>query len=135
MKGSIDLMNEDVKAADGNTALDLHGSPGFGSIKQSIETEVGRSYQISFMLSGRPHTLPEIKKLQISAAGETANFEYSISGIDNTNMGWMEKTWSFVAKDTQTEITISSLHQSGPAYGGACIDDVRVTKLAESLND
>lgn len=130
-KGSIDLMNEDVQASDGKIALDLHGSPGFGSIKQSIETMVGRRYQISFKLSGKPNTLPEIKKCRISAAGESANFEFNITGIDNKNMGWMEKIWSFVAKDTQTEITISSLHQSGPAYGGACIDDVKVTLISE----
>src|SRR5829696_4027163 len=46
-RGQIDItqQNKDQwKAAHGKRALDLHGSPGFGGVEQSIATKPGKRY-------------------------------------------------------------------------------------------
>jgi len=139
IEGSIDLLDQYFQASDGNRSIDMCGTSGFGSIQQHIETVPGKTYQVSFDMSGNHEGLPKIKKLKMSAAGQSANFEFDTTGINSKNMGWIQKSWSFVASDDQTNLTINTLHDSGPASCGPCIDNVKVVEiegeLSSQLND
>ena len=54
-RGQIDLNNGPTwQAADGERSLDLHGSPGFGGIKQPFVTKPGRIYRVTFSMAGHP---------------------------------------------------------------------------------
>ena len=50
-KGQIDYIGTLWKAAEGKRSLDLHGSPGFGGVKQTIKTEKGRTYRVTFEMA------------------------------------------------------------------------------------
>jgi hypothetical protein len=70
-RGQIDVTQEngnDWKAHHGKRALDLHGSPGFGGVEQSITTKPGKKYKVTFKMSGNPG-VPEHKKVQLGVRG------------------------------------------------------------------
>src|SRR4051812_12760222 len=53
-RGQIDIVVEtgaEWKAADGKRSLDLHGSPGFGGVKQTIPTKAGQKYRVTFHMT------------------------------------------------------------------------------------
>src|SRR5262245_42740046 len=53
-RGQIDLCQqtgEEWKAADGKRSLDLHGSPGFGGVKQTLPTKAGQKYRVTFRMT------------------------------------------------------------------------------------
>src|SRR6478735_7089945 len=56
-RGQIDICQEKDgawKAAAGKRSLDLHGSPGFGGVKQTLETRAGKKYRVTFQMTGNP---------------------------------------------------------------------------------
>jgi len=74
-----------------------------------------------------------LKKLSISAANATQEFEFNTTGNSRQNMGWMEMALVFTAVDTLTTLTFTSL---GSGAFGAVIDNVRVeTPSPTSVND
>jgi hypothetical protein len=73
-RGQIDVTQQngsEWKAHDGKRGLDLHGSPGFGGVEQTIATKPGKRYKVTFRMSGNPG-VPEHKKVQLGvrAAGQ-----------------------------------------------------------------
>src|SRR5947208_3622044 len=47
-RGQIDLVSTHWEAADGKRSIDLHGSPGYGGVKQTFKTKKGQKYQVTF---------------------------------------------------------------------------------------
>src|SRR5262249_5820321 len=83
-RGEIDITQQNGdqwKAAQGKRALDLHGSPGFGGVEQTIATRPGKKYKVMFKMSGNPG-VPEHKKVQLGvrAAGQAIEFEITMEG-------------------------------------------------------
>src|SRR4051812_32592073 len=81
-RGQIDVTQEDGKvwkAAHGKRALDLHGSPGFGGVEQTIATKPGKKYKVTFKMSGNPG-VPEHKAVQLGvrAAGQDKEFDLTM---------------------------------------------------------
>ena len=54
----------------GKRALDLHGSPGFGGVEQTIATKPGKKYKVTFQMSGNPGVEHEKVQLGVRAAGQ-----------------------------------------------------------------
>src|SRR3954471_13029187 len=95
-RGQIDVTQQngnEWKAADGKRALDLHGSPGFGGVEQTIATKPGKKYKVTFQMSGNPG-VPEHKKAQLGvrAAGNTREFEITMEGRTYEDLKWEEQT-------------------------------------------
>jgi choice-of-anchor C domain-containing protein len=128
-RGQIDYNGpEGWKAADGKRSLDLHGSPGFGGVKQSIKTKKGQRYRVTFFMAGNPDH-PEkkepVKNLCVRAAGKKEAFSFDTTGKTLDNMGWVTKTWEFEAVDEETTLEIYTLETEADKWGPA-LDNVRV---------
>jgi choice-of-anchor C domain-containing protein len=128
-RGQIDYIGtEGWKAAEGKRSLDLHGSPGFGGVKQAIKTRKGQRYRITFSLAGNPDH-PEkkepVKILCVRAAGKKEAFSFDTTGKTLDNMGWVTKTWEFEAVEEETTIEFYTLETEADKWGPA-LDNVRV---------
>jgi choice-of-anchor C domain-containing protein len=99
-----------------------------GSISQSFKTRKGQKYRVSFWLAGDPHGGPQERKLQISAAGKSAEFVFDMTGKNKVDMGWVRKSWEFTAKEDQTALAFSCLTDG---IFGVAIDDVIVVTVNE----
>jgi choice-of-anchor C domain-containing protein len=129
-RGQIDLQQETegkVKAAHGKRSLDLHGSPGFGGVKQPFVTKVGQKYKVTFSMSGNPGVGHKSVQMAVRAAGKKEVFEFDMEGVTLDDLKWETKTWEFTAVDT---ITVMEFHTAmAPttnAFGGPLLDDVKV---------
>ncbi|MFM2027034.1 MAG: hypothetical protein RLZZ339_1751 [Cyanobacteriota bacterium] len=119
---AVDYISTLWDAADGVRSIDLNGA-GTGSISQVINTEIGKTYRVTFDLAGNPTAPPDTKLMQVSAAGAFQDFSFDITGKSTTNMGWVSKSWDFTATGTTTTLQFSGIN-SGAA--GAALDNVSV---------
>jgi choice-of-anchor C domain-containing protein len=127
-EGNIDVVDSSYwKAADGKRSLDMNGGTA-GAISQTFKTKKGKKYRVRFALAGSPGNAPAEKKLQVSAAGETAEFTFDVSGKSRTDMGWERKTWEFTAAADQTTLEFLSLTEG---HAGPALDDVVVVAVDE----
>jgi choice-of-anchor C domain-containing protein len=133
-RGQIDVTQQngnEWKAHHGKRAIDLHGSPGFGGVEQSIATKPGKKYKVTFKMSGNPG-VPEHKKVQLGvrAADQDKEFELTMEGRTYQNLKWAEQTWEFTAKE---KMTVIEFHTAMPAtangFGGPLLDDVKVVEI------
>ena len=133
-RGQIDVTQQngnEWQAHHGKRALDLHGSPGFGGVEQSLATKPGKKYKVTFRMSGNPG-VSEHKKVQLGvrAAGQDKEFELTMEGRTYQNLKWEEQAWEFTAKEKATAI---EFHTAMPAtsngFGGPLIDDVKVFEI------
>lgn len=123
-KGSVDIVGSLWKASDGDRSVDLDGVT-FGGISQTIDTKPGTTYVVTFDLAGNPYGQPTVKRLQIAAAGQSAQFEYDLANKPRLSMGWKTQTWRFAAKTDSTTLGFDSLDTVN-GYFGPVIDNVRV---------
>ena len=123
-RAPIDYVGTLWQAANGTRSLDLDGA-GAGGIAQTFDTVPGQSYVVTFRLAGNPLGAPPIKLLGVTAAGQSADFAFSISGRTPTNMGWETKRWMFMAQSNKTTLEFFSLNASGGSWGPA-LDSVLV---------
>lgn len=134
----VDLVGTYFKSSDGKQSIDLHGSPGFGAIEQTFRTEPHKKYNVTFDMSGNSGGEPKLKKVQVSAASDSEDFEFDCTGKTTQLMGWTTKTWNFTAINKSTTLTFVTLHNTGSASAGPVIDNVKVTcieseKVVEKL--
>jgi choice-of-anchor C domain-containing protein len=123
---SIDLMHAWTPHS-GDQCIDLAGN-GRGKISQTIKTEVGANYEISFWLSGNPHSRYQGPKgLNVYWAGEKVkSVTFDTTGKSGDNMGWTLVTISGLkAKATTTEIAFEQGETSDDHYG-VVLDDISV---------
>lgn len=125
-------------ASTGVKSLDLDGSAGSritpphvqGGIAQTFATVAGQRYVVTFDMAGNPARPPARKPMRVSAAGQSAEFVFDISGKTGRNMGWLRKEFSFTAAESTTTLEFRSLTVSPLTGYGAAIDNVRVTTTA-----
>lgn len=77
------------------------------------------------MLAGNPD-FPGPKSVRLSAAGSNQVFTFDSTGFAYLNMGWVRKTWSFIANGPNTTIEFLSLSPASSS-GGSTLDDVSLT--------
>src|ERR1700737_4340875 len=76
-RGQIDYVSTYWESAEGKRSLDLHGSPGYGGIKQTFKTKKGQKYRVTFSLAGNPSGTVPVKKLGVKAAGKEEDFTFN----------------------------------------------------------
>ena len=112
-------------------ALDLHGSPGYGGVEQSIATKPGKKYKVTFKMSGNPG-VPEHKRVQmgVRAAGQDKEFDLTMEGRAYEDLKWEEQVWEFTAKENATVIEFhTAMPPTSNGFGGPLLDDVKVFEI------
>lgn len=127
--GNIDYVGSYWIASDSSRSLDLNGTIS-GSISQTFKTTKGAVYHLQFDMAGNTDCGAVTMRLRLSAAGTSREFDFSTAGNNRQNMGWQKKSFEFVASDTLTTMTFTSLSSGicGPA-----IDNIRISKPGEDL--
>ncbi len=139
---SIDSGDIDVVAgwqpSEGLVSIDLNGFYP-GSISQSFATDPGEEYEVLFDLAGNPGT--DVVTVEVSAAGQSATYDFDTAGHSVADMGWEEKSFAFTAMSSATTLSFSSLTTLPKCLSGlfaACgpaLDNIRVTSTAPPLPD
>ncbi len=124
--GQIDYIGSYWQASDGSRSIDLSGFSA-GSIQQDIATVAGLTYIVNFDMAGNPDGGPTIKTLNLEAVGiSSQTFNFDITGMTKTNMGWQTNQWSFTAGSGTTTLKFTSLDNTG--YGPA-LDNVKLSAI------
>jgi choice-of-anchor C domain-containing protein len=129
-RGQIDYIDGYWEAADGKRSIDLHGSPGYGGIKQTFKTKKGQKYRVTFSLAGNPDGTVAEKKMAVKAAGKQEEFTFNVSGKSRTDMGWATQVWDFKAIDSETTLELFTVMTEDENFGPA-LDNVSVTEAKE----
>lgn len=127
-RGQIDYIGTHWVSGHGKRSLDLHGSPGFGGIKQTFKTVEGQRYRVTFLMAGSPGSKSSVNTLCVRAAGKKEVFSFDNEGRTHQNMGWTKKSWEFDAVSTETTLEIHTLDDEDELAGPA-LDDVRVVAV------
>lgn len=136
----IDLVGAGYwRSSEGTHAVDLDGSARSrttpphvrGGIAQTFATQAGTRYRVTFDLAGNPNRGPVRKPVRVSAAGQSAEFEFDATGRTGRAMGWEPREWVFTATADSTTLEFTSLTQSPQTGYGAAIDRVAVVPLEE----
>ena len=96
--------------------IDLNGDT-YGGIEQSVPTEKGKKYVLSFYMAGNTDWAPKIKKMLVSAADKSEKFEFYITGKTRENPGWEYCEMTFTATKNETLIRFESIQITGPTTG------------------
>src|SRR5260370_2012487 len=129
-RGQIDYEGGAWQHADGQRSLDLHGSPGYGGIKQKFKTKKGQKYRLSFALAGNPSGQVPVKKLGVKVAGKEEEFTFNTKGKTLADMDWATQVLDFTATDMETTLEFYTLMKEDPSCGPA-LDNVSVVPVKD----
>ena len=131
--GSVDWVGTYWTAPDGAMSVDLSGADA-GTLSQTIDTTIGNTYTVAFLLSGNPAGgVPLLTTLEVSATGGTTGmYSHDTTGSDLTTMVWTPETYEFLATSASTTITFAST-TAGPF--GPAIDNVVVTETVPTKDE
>jgi len=82
VQSNIDWDNGFWQAAEGTHSLDLNGNRGAGGVSQTISTEAGQTYLLTFALSGNPNLYSEY-----GIAGEVISHQPAINNTSTMTAG------------------------------------------------
>jgi uncharacterized delta-60 repeat protein len=117
----------------GGVPLELSAGS-LGTIRQTLDTDVGQTYQITFALNGDWSAGADVKELRVSAGGESHDFQIEQpADWTSTNPRWEHRTLTFTATDTTTDLRFSSLDVSS-IFQASVITDVQVTEISAAVN-
>jgi len=131
---TIDYIGPSWLVSDGIRAVDLDGNSSTGGIQQTFATTAGTPYMVSFDLAGNPDGPPEVKQVRVSAGDFTQDFSFDIQGQTRSTLDWQPTSFNFIAPDSTTTLSFSSLSTVGNSFG-ATIDnvDVKVVPIPAAL--
>jgi choice-of-anchor C domain-containing protein len=119
----IDIIRDYWQHSDGAQSIDLSNLEA-GSISQTVSTSFGVTYNLIFDMAGNPAGGETIKDMNVDVTGYASSLQqFNITGFSQTNMGWDQRTISFIALGPSTTITFTSLDNN--AFGPA-LDNVRL---------
>jgi choice-of-anchor C domain-containing protein len=119
----VDLIHNYWQAASGTQSLDLSALSA-GSVSQTVPTMVGASYSLFFHMAGNPAGGNALKEMIVAITGQSDNTQqFNVTGLSQTNMGWSQRSLSFVAAAPNTTITFTS--STNNPFGPA-LDNVRL---------
>ena len=143
--GNIDYIGTIWVSSDGSRSLDLEGSSGTcvvptncpGGIKQDFSTVASQQYQVTFDLAGNPNpsdvpSIPVIKTVLVSAAGQSQTFTFDTTGHSLSSMGWVTDSWTFTASGTTTTLEFDSADSPATGFGPA-LDNVSVNAIESAI--
>jgi RNA polymerase sigma factor (sigma-70 family) len=129
-RGQIDYEGLAWQHADGRRSIDLHGSPGFGGIKQTFKTKPGQKYRLTFFMAGNPVGEVPVKKMGVEVAGKKEQFRFDTQGKTLKDMGWTSHVLEFTAIDSRTTVEFYTLMKDDASCGPA-LDNVSIVTVDE----
>lgn len=125
VSGTVDYVGTYWQAADGVRSIDLNGTSA-GAVRQSITTEVGKTYKVTFSMSGNPEGPDGIKTMTADVGAAPIAFSYEVVPSNTlVDMKWTSKSFTFVAAAVTTVLTFTSTSTTAGVYGPV-LDKVRV---------
>jgi choice-of-anchor C domain-containing protein len=124
-RAQIDYIGDLWGAGEGKRSLDLHGSPGYGGVKQTIKTEKGKKYVVKFQMASTPGANPIEKGVWVAAAGAKKKFTFDATEKSAEKMGWEKIEWEFTADGDEAELEFYTAEASDENCGPV-LDDVSV---------
>jgi choice-of-anchor C domain-containing protein len=137
VKGDVDVDGPDpnMPLFRGMVTIDLDGTMP-GAVQQTFDTKPNQSYRVSFVLSGNFQCGPGMKTLRLTVDESTQDFPFDVSGRTATNMGWTDKSVSFMATGAKTTLQFESLDDPksscGPVIANVSVVESEDTTLAVS---
>jgi hypothetical protein len=127
-----------VQRVRASSSCNTQGAPKFGDffvdlldageIRQAIATTPGKSYRLTFWLSGDCAGGPATKRVTASLGSATQNFDHACVG--SAVQAWRSCTLEFIANSAITNLSLKSL--AGGASNGPLVDGVRVEDISIS---
>lgn len=136
VKGSsIDVITTTWVSAEGARSIDLNGTPGQGSIQQTLRTEIGQDYTLSFAFAGNP-LLGEVHRMTVKIDGEKFRFKFDSSQQSESDMGWETVTVDFTATSKRTKLSFTGDPDDdnfGPAIDAVSVVETPAPAAIEAL--
>ncbi|MBI4876109.1 MAG: choice-of-anchor C family protein [Acidobacteria bacterium] len=124
-RGTVDYLNAaGYVCSEGRACIDLDGNTA-GAMAQTFATTPGSAYQVMFDQAGNPDGGDKVKRMRVSAAGQSQEFSFDATGRSWTSPGWSSRSWSFTASSASTTLEFASLGPAGSSYG-PLLDNIRV---------
>jgi choice-of-anchor C domain-containing protein len=128
---SIDFNGPPWDVSDGAHAVDLDGRDAvLSGVSQTFATVAGRTYIVSFDLSGNAEGPPVVKRVRVTVDGFSQDYDHDSTGQTKTSLLWQSISFSFVASGTTATLSFMSLQETANSFG-PLIDRVRVEELEE----
>lgn len=116
----------------GTYALDLLGTGSTGGIYQSFNTEVGKTYRLTFDYANNPFIAGAAMDIGVSSlAGLAFSQQVSHTGSTPSAMNWQTFTLEFVANAGTSTLFFNNV--SGQPGSGMYLDSVSVVDLSEPV--
>lgn len=125
-RGQIDWIGPFWEHQEGKRSVDLHGSPGYGGILQTISTVKDVKYRLTFYLTSTPGCAKPKKAMAVEIDKVATKFECDSTGKNKPD--WKKQTLTFTAKGAETTIEFYTLEKDD-ANCGPAIDDVSVVRV------
>ena len=127
-----------VQRVRASSACAAQGTPKFGDffvdlldageIRQAVATTPGRSYRLTFWVSGDCAGGPTTKRVTASLGTATQTFDHACSG--SGTQAWRSCSLEFIANSAITTLSLKSA--AGGATNGPLVDGVRVEDISIS---
>jgi WD40 repeat protein len=112
------------KASHGDYCLDIDGG-----IRQSISTEIGRTYALKFDFAGNPEAGETIEQtLQVETFGDKHEFHFDATGGATSDLKWATQMVVFTAKENSTNVRFVNVRPNVHSAGVA-LDHVSAEQL------
>ncbi|GAA1235353.1 hypothetical protein GCM10009665_26900 [Kitasatospora nipponensis] len=127
--GNVDLIGAGFwQAAEGDQSVDLNGTTP-GTVAQTFTTVPGANYTVTYALAGNPAGGPTLRTGNALIDGQDfQDFSFNVTGKSTTNMGYVNRQFTFRATNATTTIGFASTTPN-TSYGPV-LDDVRVERCA-----
>jgi hypothetical protein len=137
VNNSVDVVNLDGfyggdpdPVGGGTYALDLVGDGADGGIYQSFNTEIGKTYRLTFDYAHNPYIQGASMQFGVSSTGGLAfSRSLSASGSSESGMNWQTFTIDFVANRSQS--TLFFYNTAGGDRTGMYLDNIAVIDPTE----
>ena len=121
--GSCPPATESWTSFEGEFTIDLDGDTSGGAISQTVSTEPGSMYRLTFQLTG--NCAPGVKPMRVEIGSVQYPFEHVCAGTNP--QPWGEMSVEFTASASTTSIGFRSLSTGG--RNGAVIDAVQLVRV------
>lgn len=116
------------QASEGTQSIELNQFAA-GGASQSIPTQPGKQYRISFDMAGQPNAGPELKNMQVFWEGLQVKTElFSTHSSTLSNMGWSHREITVTATGNSAALRFFGSVPAN-ADGGPALDNVSVTPV------
>jgi choice-of-anchor C domain-containing protein len=106
-----------------------------GTVSQTIATQVGAIYDVSFEVAGNPKNLGLMKDLGVELnGGSFEQFQFVDASTSGTNMAWVKENYTFTATTGETTLSFfnynPNVNHVGNKLYGIALDDVQIQTVA-----